>query len=334
MNSERLLGESNAFLEVLEQVSRLAQIPRPVLLIGERGTGKELFAHRLHYLSARWEQPFISINCAALSETLLETELFGHEAGSFTGAQKRHQGRFERADGGTLFLDEVATMSSRLQEKLLRVIEYGDFERVGGRQSLRVDVRLVCATHADLPALAASGQFRADLLDRLAFDVITLPPLRARREDILLLGHHFAQQLSQELGLPSFAGFTPETQAQLLAHTWPGNVRELRNVIERSLYRQAEPEQPLASLVLDPFASPWRNPPVDEARATVVPRLPLEWKQHLASYEQELLHQALHQQHFNQRLAAQSLGLSYDQLRGLLRKYGISARPATDGMNQ
>lgn len=192
MPNERLLGESNAFLEVLEQVSRLAPIPRPVLLIGERGTGKELFAHRLHYLSPRWQHPFISINCAALSESLLETELFGHEVGAFTGAQKRHQGRFERADGGTLFLDEVATMSPRLQEKLLRVIEYGDFERVGGQQSLRVDVRLVCATHADLPALAASGQFRADLLDRLAFDVVTLPPLRARRDDILLLGHHFA----------------------------------------------------------------------------------------------------------------------------------------------
>ncbi len=334
MNSERLLGESNAFLEVLEQVSRLAQIPRPVLLIGERGTGKELFAHRLHYLSSRWQQPFISINCAALSETLLETELFGHEAGSFTGAQKRHQGRFERADGGTLFLDEVATMSPRLQEKLLRVIEYGDFERVGGQQSLRVDVRLVCATHADLPALAADGQFRADLLDRLAFDVITLPPLCARRDDILLLGHHFAQQLSQELGLPSFAGFTPETEAQLLAHSWPGNVRELRNVIERSLYRQAEPEQPLASLVLDPFASPWRVPQVDPVCSVSNPRFPLEWKQHVARYEQELLRQALQQQHFNQRLAAQSLGLSYDQLRGLLRKYGISARPATDGMNQ
>ena len=334
MNSERLLGESNAFLEVLEQVSRLAQIPRPVLLIGERGTGKELFAHRLHYLSSRWQQPFISINCAALSETLLETELFGHEAGSFTGAQKRHQGRFERADGGTLFLDEVATMSPRLQEKLLRVIEYGDFERVGGQQSLRVDVRLVCATHADLPALAEAGQFRADLLDRLAFDVITLPPLRARRDDILLLGHHFAQQLSQELGLPSFAGFTAETEAQLLAHAWPGNVRELRNVIERSLYRQAEPEQPLASLVLDPFASPWRSPQADEVGATVVPRLPLEWKQHLASYEQQLLHQALHQQHFNQRLAAQTLGLSYDQLRGLLRKYGLNTRPVANEMNE
>ena len=333
MQDERLLGESNAFVEVLEQVSRLAQIPRPVLLIGERGTGKELFAHRLHYLSSRWQQPFISINCAALNESLLETELFGHEAGAFTGAQKRHPGRFERADGGTLFLDEVATMSSRLQEKLLRVIEYGEFERVGGQQSLQVDVRLVCATHANLPALSRNGQFRADLLDRLAFDVITLPPLRARREDILLLGQHFAERLSQELGLPTFAGFTPEVQQQLLSHSWPGNVRELRNVIERSLYRQAEPDLPLASLVLDPFASPWR-PEAETLQEISLPATPLNWKQHLADYERQLLQQTLRQQHFNQRLAAQSLGLSYDQLRGLLRKYGLNTRPVANEMNE
>lgn len=329
MQEERLLGESNAFVEVLEQVSRLAQIPRPVLLIGERGTGKELFAHRLHYLSSRWQQPFVSINCAALNESLLETELFGHEAGAFTGAQKRHPGRFERADGGTLFLDEVATMSPRLQEKLLRVIEYGEFERVGGQQSLRVDVRLVCATHADLPALSQHGQFRADLLDRLAFDVITLPPLRARPEDILLLGQHFAERLSQELGLPGFAGFSQEVERQLQAYAWPGNVRELRNVVERSLYRQAEPEQPLAALVLDPFASPWRQASPGPA-TMALPATPLNWKQHLGAYERQLLEQALRQHHFNQRLAAQSLGLSYDQLRGLLRKYGLTTKPVAN----
>lgn len=171
--TESLLGESNAFLEIIEQTSRLAPLRKPVLIIGERGTGKELIAHRLHYLSDRWDQSFVTINCATLSESLLETELFGHEAGSFTGAAKRHQGRFERADGGTLFLDELATTSARVQEKLLRVIEYGEFERVGGAKALKVDVRLVCATNEDLPQLAARGQFRHDLLDRLAFDVIT-----------------------------------------------------------------------------------------------------------------------------------------------------------------
>ncbi|HGM4843946.1 TPA: sigma 54-interacting transcriptional regulator, partial [Serratia marcescens] len=163
---ENLLGEANAFVDVLEQVSQVAKLNKPVLVIGERGTGKELIAHRLHYLSNRWQGPFISLNCAALNENLLDSELFGHEAGAFTGAQKRHLGRFERADGGTLFLDELATAPMLVQEKLLRVIEYGQLERVGGSQPLRVDVRLVCATNDDLPALAAAGKFRADLLDR------------------------------------------------------------------------------------------------------------------------------------------------------------------------
>jgi transcriptional regulator with AAA-type ATPase domain len=148
---DNLLGEANSFLEVLEQVSRLAPLNKPVLIIGERGTGKELIANRLHFLSGRWDGPFISLNCAALNENLLDSELFGHEAGAFTGAQKRHPGRFERADGGTLFLDELATAPMLVQEKLLRVIEYGELERVGGSQPLQVNVRLVCATNADLP---------------------------------------------------------------------------------------------------------------------------------------------------------------------------------------
>lgn len=158
---DTLLGGDNAFLEVLEQTSRLAQLNKPVLILGERGTGKELIAQRLHYLSPRWQGPFISLNCAALNENLLDSELFGHEAGAFTGAQRRHLGRFERADGGTLFLDELATAPMLIQEKLLRVIEYGQLERVGGSQALQVDVRLICATHADLPALAAAGRRRA-----------------------------------------------------------------------------------------------------------------------------------------------------------------------------
>lgn len=205
-NIENMLGQANSFLEVLEQTSQLAKLNKPVLIIGERGTGKELIAHRLHYLSHRWQGPFVSLNCAALNDNLLDSELFGHEAGAFTGAQKRHLGRFERADGGTLFLDELATAPMLIQEKLLRVIEYGHLERVGGSQPLQVDVRLVCATNADLPALAAEGTFRADLLDRLAFDVIQLPPLRERRSDIMLLAEHFAMQMCGELGL----SFSPD----------------------------------------------------------------------------------------------------------------------------
>ena len=190
--NDNLLGESPAFIEALEHTSLVAKLNKPVLIIGERGTGKELFAARMHYLSSRWDQSFVKLNCAAISESLLETELFGHESGAFTGAAKKHIGRFELADGGSLFLDELATMSDRVQEKLLRVIEYGEFERVGGNKTIKTDVRLIAATNEDLPALVAQNRFRADLLDRLAFDVLTLPPLRYRQEDILLLAEHFA----------------------------------------------------------------------------------------------------------------------------------------------
>ena len=331
--TESLLGESNAFLEIIEQASRLAPLRKPVLIIGERGTGKELIAHRLHYLSARWDQSFVTINCATLSESLLETELFGHEAGSFTGAAKRHQGRFERADGGTLFLDELATTSARVQEKLLRVIEYGEFERVGGAKALKVDVRLVCATNEDLPALADKGQFRHDLLDRLAFDVITLPPLRERREDILMLAEHFAHGMTRELGYPLFAGFSRKATQLLLDYPWPGNVRELKNVVERSLYRQGNPQLPLAELVLNPFDSPWRPraagkaAPVASEAAPVngaqAPGLPLDLKGAVAEYEINLLKQAMQQSQYNQRKAAQLLALSYHQFRGMLRKYQL-----------
>ena len=178
-NNDRIqaIGESPAFLETLEQASKVAPLSKPVLIIGERGTGKELIATRLHYLSPRWEKPFIKLNCSSLTESILETELFGHEAGAFTGAITQHIGRFERADTGTLFLDELATIPKRMQEKILRVIEYGEFERVGGSETMRVDVRIVAATNANLPDMAERGLFRSDLLDRLAFDVINLPAL-------------------------------------------------------------------------------------------------------------------------------------------------------------
>ncbi|WP_420267289.1 phage shock protein operon transcriptional activator, partial [Enterobacter kobei] len=250
---DNLLGEANSFLEVLEQVSRLAPLNKPVLIIGERGTGKELIANRLHYLSGRWDGPLISLNCAALNENLLDTELFGHEAGAFTGAQKRHPGRFERADGGTLFLDELATAPMLVQEKLLRVIEYGELERVGGSQPLQVNVRLVCATNANLPERVAEEKFRADLLDRLAFDVVQLPPLRERRSDIMLLADQFAIQMCRELGLPLFPGFSDYAKETLLAYHWPGNIRELKNVVERSVYRHGSSEAELDNIIIDPF---------------------------------------------------------------------------------
>ncbi|WEF10368.1 phage shock protein operon transcriptional activator [Pectobacterium actinidiae] len=321
---ENLLGEANSFLEVLEQVSQLAQLNKPVLVIGERGTGKELIASRLHYLSPRWQGPFVSLNCAALNENLLDSELFGHEAGAFTGAQKRHLGRFERADGGTLFLDELATAPMLVQEKLLRVIEYGMLERVGGRDQLQVDVRLVCATNDDLPALAASGKFRADLLDRLAFDVVQLPPLRERQQDIMLLADHFAIQMCRELHLPLFPGFTSAARATLLNYSWPGNIRELKNVVERSVYRHGDSEQPLDNIILNPFRRPPAVQEISSQTTTGLPDLPLDMKPWLLEQERGLIDRALNQAKFNQRKAAELLGLTYHQLRGLLKKHDIA----------
>ncbi len=189
----QLIGEDPSWLEAQEHVSRLAPLDRPCLIIGERGTGKELIGERMHFLSKRWDGPFVKVNCAALSEQLLDSELFGHERGAFTGATERRLGRFELANGGTLFLDEIATASMQVQEKLLRVVEYGEFQRLGGEKVQRTDVRVVAATNVDLPSKAAKGDFRADLLDRLAFDVVTLPPLRVRMADISLLADFFAR---------------------------------------------------------------------------------------------------------------------------------------------
>ncbi len=321
--NDTLLGESNNFLEVLEQVSRLAPLNKPVLVIGERGTGKELIASRLHYLSERWQGPFISLNCAALNENLLDSELFGHEAGAFTGAQKRHLGRFERADGGTLFLDELATAPMLVQEKLLRVIEYGRLERVGGSQPLQVSVRLVCATNADLPLLAEQGQFRADLLDRLAFDVVQLPPLRERRDDILVMAEHFAIQMCRELGLAYFPGFSSSARQMLLDYRWPGNVRELKNVVERSVYRHSEPDEQLDTIIINPFhpRHPQGSPP--ECAVDTSPALPIDLRRWQTRQEKSLLEKSLHQARFNQRRAAELLGVTYHQLRAMLKKHNV-----------
>lgn len=255
---DSLIGQSNSFLEVLEQVSQIAPLNKPVLIIGERGTGKELIAARLHYLSSRWDQAYIKLNCAALNENLLETELFGYDSGAFTGATKRHEGRFERATNGTLFLDEIANTSSFIQEKLLRVVEYGEYERVGGSKTLKTHARLIAATNEDLPSLATIGEFRADLLDRLAFDVITLPPLRERVDDILILAESFAMNMAHELNFELFSGFTESAKQNLLDYSWPGNVRELKNVIERSVYRTNNAYIPVNDLIIDPFNSPYR----------------------------------------------------------------------------
>lgn len=316
---DRLVGESPAFLEVLEAVSRIAPLDKPVLVVGERGTGKELIASRLHYLSTRWDGEFLKLNCAAISETLIESELFGHEAGSFTGATRTHQGRFERADGGTLFLDELANTSGLVQEKLLRVIEYGEFERVGGKRTIAVDVRLIAATNEDLPQVAREGNFRLDLLDRLAFDVITLPPLRERAEDIPLLAEYFAINMASELGRDYFPGFTDNARQALDAYRWPGNLRELKNVVERAVYR-TEPGQPVAEIVLDPFDSPYR-PGAETGAPRPAHRLPVDLKRTVRDLEVDFVNRAMAASKFNQRRAAELLGLTYHQFRGYLKKY-------------
>ncbi|MDF3829011.1 MULTISPECIES: phage shock protein operon transcriptional activator [unclassified Pseudocitrobacter] len=319
---DNLLGEANGFLEVLEQVSRLAPLDKPVLIIGERGTGKELIANRLHYLSSCWQGPFISLNCAALNENLLDSELFGHEAGAFTGAQKRHPGRFERADGGTLFLDELATAPMLVQEKLLRVIEYGELERVGGSQPLQVNVRLVCATNADLPQMVEDGTFRADLLDRLAFDVVQLPPLRERQSDIMLMANHFAIQMCRELRMPLFPGFTEHARETLMGYRWPGNIRELKNVVERSVYRHGSSEIPLDDIIIDPFQRRSELKAVEKSSQNT-PELPLDLRQFQLDQEKDLLQKSLQQARFNQKQAAELLGLTYHQLRALLKKHQL-----------
>ncbi|MGI8943273.1 MAG: sigma 54-interacting transcriptional regulator, partial [Qipengyuania sp.] len=249
----QFIGQSGAFLDAVERTSRAAPMQRPVLIIGERGTGKELIAERLHRLSSRWGEPLIIMNCAALPETLIEAELFGHEAGAFTGATRQRAGRFEEADKGTLFLDELGSLSIGAQERLLRAVEYGEVNRIGSSRPIRVDIRIVAATNEDLPAKAERGEFRADLLDRLSFEVITLPPLRVRDGDIGVLSEYFGRRMASELRWESWPGFADHVWDQLEAHDWPGNVRELRNVIERAVYRWDDWEQPIGHIVFDPF---------------------------------------------------------------------------------
>lgn len=335
------IGRAPAFLAMLDQISRLAPLKRPVLVIGERGTGKELVAARLALLSDRWDAPLVKLNCAALPEALLDSELFGHEAGAFTGAQKRRLSRFERADGGTLFLDEIGTASLAVQEKLLRVIEYGSFERVGGNETIRVDVRLIGATNADLPAMTREGTFRPDLLDRLAFDVVNVPPLRAREEDIPLLAEHFATKMSAELGRKLFAGFSPKALQCLMGHAWLGNVRELRNVVERSVYRMDQPERRLDEIILNPFVTPdWEvcvgvvPPVITVAPSESVQSFPLDFSETVKSHERVLLEAALREAQFSQRQAAELLGLTYYQFRHHLRLHGLADKEARKALTR
>ncbi|QIK79685.1 phage shock protein operon transcriptional activator [Sphingomonas piscis] len=340
--ANQFVGQSLAFLDAVERASRAAQLNRPVLVIGERGTGKELIAERLHHLSSRWSGPLVTMNCAALPENLIEAELFGHEAGSFTGAGKTRHGRFEEADGGTLFLDELATLSSPAQDRLLRAVEYGEITRIGASKPVKVDVRIVAATNEHLPALVDQGRFRADLLDRLSFEVVTLPPLRERKDDIPLLAEHFARRMAAELEWDNWPGFSAGAMAELEHYAWPGNVRELRNVVERAVYRWEDPERSVDAIQFDPFQSPWAPlaagetisvpqsaavsaAPFEEAVAAA-PQPPAstnDFRGAVAAYERALLEDAMARNRFNQRATASALGLSYDQLRHALRRHKL-----------
>jgi len=336
----QFIGQSAAFQDAVERASLAASLDRPVLVIGERGTGKELIAERLHRLSTRWDRPYVILNCAAMPETLIESELFGHEAGAFTGATRTRAGRFEEADGGTLFLDELATMSMGAQERLLRAVEYGEVTRVGSSRPIRVDVRIVAATNEHLPALVDDNRFRADLLDRLSFEVITLPPLRAREGDIEVLATYFGQRMATVLDWEEWPGFGPRALAAMEGHDWPGNVRELRNVIERAIYRWPDRDKPVDALSFDPFASPWQPVPRKAAAkadggaaspaepapaSTAMPTGPVsDLRAAVDAYERQILSDTMARCRFNQKVAAEALGLSYDQIRHALKKHGLN----------
>jgi len=340
--TDQFIGQSYPFLDAVERASRAAPLNRPVLVIGERGTGKELIAERLHHLSSRWAGPLIVMNCAALPENLIEAELFGHEAGSFTGAAKTRHGRFEEADSGTLFLDELGSLSMPAQDRLLRAVEYGEITRIGASKPISVDVRIVAATNENLPSQVDKGKFRADLLDRLSFEVITLPPLRAREGDIPLLAEHFGRRMSAELDWPNWPGFSARASGELEAYHWPGNVRELRNVVERAVYRHEDPERAVDEIQFDPFHSPWA-PMAAAARAapfqvapegdTESPPPPAaeparaeandDFRSAVTAYERSLLEDALRRNRYNQRATATALGLSYDQLRHALKRHKL-----------
>jgi len=329
METTEALGQSEAFLAFQERLARVAPIDRPVLLMGERGTGKELAAARLHFLSTRWQSPLVALNCSALTPSLIESELFGFEKGAFTGAQQRRTGRFESAHGGTLFLDEVGNIPMEVQEKILRVVEYGVFERVGSSTSIDVDVRIVAATNADLVGMASQELFKQDLLDRLSFEVLFLPPLRERREDIMLLAKHFAARMSFELKRQAIPRFSRDAVHALESYAWPGNIRELKNMVERAVYRSDSPT--IKDIVFDPFHSPYSAPSMNQTEGRVSPAAPVTkteddllekpFAEAVDALKILLLKRALKKARYNQRAAARILGLSYHQFRGLYRKY-------------
>jgi len=326
------LGQSETFLQFQERLSAVAPVNRPVLLIGERGAGKELAASRLHFLSKRWQHPFVTLNCSALSPSLIESELFGHVKGAFTGASRERIGRFSMADRGSLFLYEIGNIPLEAQEKILRVVEYGAYEQVGSSTSIQTDVRIIAATNVDLSKKAERGLFMRDLLDRLSFEVLYLPPLRERKGDIPLLAHHFAARMAFEIGREDTPRFSQQALATLEAYDWPGNIRELKNATERAVYRSDSAV--IYTIVFNPFQNPFAS---DDTTKKTTARQPVEKPSIQPSVESDtndqpldqavwelkvrMLKNALIKSNFNQKKASRVLGITYHQFRALYRKY-------------
>jgi len=304
-----IVGESEAIRSVLARAERLADVPRPILIRGERGTGKELLAAYMHAGSKRAAGPFVPVNCAVYSDALLASEVFGHEKGAFTGAHERRVGCLERAHKGTLFLDEIGNMSAKFQEKLMRVIETHQFERIGGNTTLQSNARFVAATNADIESLIANGEFRADFYDRLAFETLTLPPLRERRTDIPALIAHFTRLLSQEIPNMAPRHFSEEALRLMREYYWPGNIRELKNVVERLLLREGAARILTSELPTEITATA----PAGETFAEQV-----------EAYRQHLIVSAWRDAGHNQKKAAKQLGMTYDQFRHYFKKYNLS----------
>src|SRR5512136_233019 len=317
---DQILGRSPVLREALTRAAQVAPTETTVLLTGESGTGKELVARAIHYASRRADGPFVAVNCAALPDTLLESELFGHERGAFTGADRQKPGRFELAAGGTLFLDEIGDLSAAVQVKLLRVLQEREYQRVGGTATLKADVRLLTATNRDLSAEMAAGRFRSDLFYRLSVFNVHLPPLREREDDVLLLADHFIRTLGPQMGKGDLT-LSRDACELLRRHPWPGNIRELQNAIERSLITSEGTLVTAAHLALQ--ATPGPAPAASVAPPVVAAAPPRS----LDTLERQAILEALQRAHGHKSRAAALLGLTRFQLYTRLKRYNIDVAP-------